>query len=76
VIFDAAQSTAALARGSGGHECGDLAGHDLTLQFQQQRLGLSETQTDVFQSLVLLLQHDNVVVAHVTVIDHHHQLQS
>jgi len=74
-ILDAACSATARARRSGGQERGYLPGNYLTLQLQQERLGLTKTQTEVFQPLMLLVQHDDVIDAHLIVIGHHHQLQ-
>jgi hypothetical protein len=74
VIFDAALSAAVWTRGSGGEERCDLPRNNPP-QFQQERLGLSKTQTDVFQSLMLLVQHDDVLDALFIVIGHYHQLQ-
>jgi hypothetical protein len=34
--------------------------NDLPLQFQQESLGFCEVQTEVFQSLMLLVEHDDI----------------
>jgi hypothetical protein len=60
---------------SGGQERCYLPGNYLALQLQQERLGLTKTQTEVFQPLMLLVQHDDVIDAHLIVIGYHHQLQ-
>jgi hypothetical protein len=53
-------------------ECGNLSRQDLPLQLDQERLGLGETQTEVFEPLVLFVQHDDLVDAHLLVIAHYH----
>jgi hypothetical protein len=56
----------------GGQERGYQSRKYLTLQFHQEHLGLSPTQTNVLQPLMLFLQYADLLNARLLVIDHHH----
>jgi hypothetical protein len=60
VTFDAEWPATAWARGSAGQERCYLQAYHLPLQFQQERLRFNKTQTDVFLSLMLLVEHANI----------------
>jgi hypothetical protein len=78
-ILDAIASTAARAGHARGQERRDLATEDLALHCQQKRLGFGQRQAQVLRPLVVLVEHDEIVDAHLLVIignDHELELEA
>jgi hypothetical protein len=79
VILAATASTAARAGHTRGQERRNLAAQYPVLQLQEQRPGLGQRQTQVLQSVVVLVQHDEVVDGHLLVVlgdDHELKLEA
>jgi len=75
-IFDAASPTAGLAGRPRSQERSDLTVEDLSLDCQQDRLGLSQRQTQLLEPLVVLIKHDQFVDGRwLVIISDNHELK-
>ena len=73
-VLDAPRPPAGRARHATAQEGSDLPLEHLLLQLAQQQLGLGETQAQLLDALVLLVQNDQFVGRLLTIFGDHHQL--